>query len=285
MMKKHLVPSFFIIGERKCGTSSLYRYLLHHPAILPCKVKEPQFFSKPSWYRTLFFKRYLKLFPAVDGNNPVNLDWLTLSEGGRLYSRVLEYPRLEDGGQHITGEASANYFAQADQRHLYKAFPRAKCILLLRNPVDRAVSHYKMFLRFAAEGRNLPFALNSFEEDAMREIVRWQQGKKGYFIPQGLYFDQLMRWREVFTQDQFKLILTEQLENADAGHKIMHQLCDFLHLDQADFSGIISRKFNVDEQRAHVYVTPDFRRQLTEFYRPSIEKLEDYLQYSTGWLK
>ena len=47
---QYLRPSFFIIGERKCGTSSLYRYLIAHPNVLPCQLKEPNFFGKGAEY-------------------------------------------------------------------------------------------------------------------------------------------------------------------------------------------------------------------------------------------
>ena len=39
-------PTFFIIGANKCGTSSLYRYLVGHPWVLPCAEKEPNFFGR-----------------------------------------------------------------------------------------------------------------------------------------------------------------------------------------------------------------------------------------------
>jgi hypothetical protein len=42
----HLRPHFFIIGERKCGTSSVYRYLVAHPHVLPGRLKEPNFFGQ-----------------------------------------------------------------------------------------------------------------------------------------------------------------------------------------------------------------------------------------------
>ena len=45
---EHMRPSFFIIGANKCGTSSLYRYLLANPGVLPCAKKEPNFFGQHS---------------------------------------------------------------------------------------------------------------------------------------------------------------------------------------------------------------------------------------------
>jgi hypothetical protein len=72
MSSTHLRPSFFIIGANKCGTSSLYRYLVDHPSVLPCAEKEPNFFGlHDPEYIARHIDDYFALFPTRDDTGPV----------------------------------------------------------------------------------------------------------------------------------------------------------------------------------------------------------------------
>ena len=118
------LPNFLIIGESKCGTTSLYDNLIQHPQILPSKgngdntivdatvplgVKEIRFFDKNyhkgwDWYQSCF-------------------------------------PECPEGC--ITGEASPTYFGRGTaMKRILEVMPDTKLILMLRNPVDRLISHY-----------------------------------------------------------------------------------------------------------------------------------------------
>ena len=63
----HSKPDFLIIGGEKCGTTSLYEYLIKHPNVLPAKGKEVYYFDYKfqngfGWYRTFFPKLLTKKF-------------------------------------------------------------------------------------------------------------------------------------------------------------------------------------------------------------------------------
>jgi hypothetical protein len=107
------LPAFIIVGTQKGGTSSLYSYLCTHPEVWPATKKEVHFFDNhfsetEEWYRSHFPSR------------------LKLKLTGR-----------------ITGEASPYYlFHPLAPRRMADVAPKAKLIMLLRNPVKRAISHY-----------------------------------------------------------------------------------------------------------------------------------------------
>lgn len=128
-MKGNL-PGFIIIGAMKAGTTSLYEYLNLHPEIGMSRIKETNYFlggreySKgPEWYKSLFEKEGAKIF----------------------------------------GEASPNYTKQhrfADvPRKMASLIPDAKLIYVVRDPVERAISHYTHNIAKRREKRDVQHAL------------------------------------------------------------------------------------------------------------------------------
>lgn len=273
-----LKPEFFIIGERKCGTSSLYRYLIAHPNVLPCKQKEPQFFTKNPWYIWWNLKSYYALFPSQDSLDNITISWPELDVDGTLYQELLEFTR--DANQtYITGEASANTFAQAQPRVIKYFLPEIKLILMLRNPVDRAFSHYRMLQRFAKEGRNVG-KLKTFSIDAHREMEMLIKGKKGRIIGPGIYVHRLKNWMEIFGRENIFIIRTEDFDKPKKSKKIMRKLCVFLNLPEWDFLPVLQKRYN---QAAKKEMPTDIREQLQWFYKPYNLALEDLLGRKMKW--
>src|SRR5690348_836405 len=115
-----LLPDFLVIGAQRGGTTSLYQYLQVHPFIEPATTKEVHFFDRRfhkglAWYR---------------GHFPT----------------ALEKYRAEHlrGGMFLTGEATPSYlFLPYIPKRVVRVLPHARFIVLLRNPVERAYSHYR----------------------------------------------------------------------------------------------------------------------------------------------
>jgi hypothetical protein len=106
------LPSFFIVGPPRTGSSWLYKVLTPH-ALLPSPAKETRFFDN-HFHRGL--KWYMAHYPEVDGN-----------------------------GKRLIGEVAPTYFASAAARErLAEAVPQAKIICVFRNPVERIVSLYRL---------------------------------------------------------------------------------------------------------------------------------------------
>src|SRR5262245_3882775 len=127
-----LLPNFIIIGTQKGGTSSLYRYLMQHPLIKPSFMKDVHYFDLhfaegDNWYRARF---------------PLS-----------LYKYYLKQVKKQEI---ITGEASPYYLPHPHvPKRAAALVPQAKLIILLRNPVERAYSHYNHALKHKQE--TLPF--------------------------------------------------------------------------------------------------------------------------------
>ena len=131
------LPDFIVIGAAKSGTTSLYEMICRHPRVLPAARKEINYFDDPRMHErgALWYRRH---FPTA------------------LEKRL---PRAK-----LTGEATPSYFPHpAAPARAARAVPRAKLILALRNPVDRAYSHYNMRLRRGRESMTFEDALE-YEE-------------------------------------------------------------------------------------------------------------------------
>jgi hypothetical protein len=276
----HLRPHFFIIGERKCGTSSLYRYLVAHPHVLPGSLKEPNFFGQHD-EATLEAQigDYLALFPLEGGGDAPELTWPELDERGVLYEERVEFQRVP-GRSYVTGEASANTFYDVEPALLRRFLPEARLILLLRDPVERAYSHHRMYARFQEEGRDLGFSVGDFESDVRAEIAALAEGGPAPSVGPGVYAPRLERWLKVWGHDRLRVHLTEELDEPDRCRAILDDLQRYLELPRHAYGDIVSQKFNRAPQDS---MPPAARRLLAEFYAPHNAALERLLGRTLPW--
>lgn len=257
-----LLPDFLIIGGKKCGTSSLYNYLVEHPDIAPAFRKEVHFFDNA---RRLGGLRYRAYFPT---------------------SVYKSYVRRRRGHGFITGEATPYYlFHPLAPKRVRRMVPNARLVALLRNPVDRAYSHYHHEVRRGTE--ELPFE-KAIEREAQRlsgereEII----GSESYdslshrrysYLARGVYVDQIRNWREYFPEDRLLILRTEDLF-ADPS-AILEQTLDFLGLPAVDLGeyGTVNRGGYKDGMDTAA------RDYLADYFRPHNERLYDYLGRDFGW--
>lgn len=172
------LPDFFVLGVAKGGTTSFHHYLRQHPSLYLPYVKELHFFDAP------------------DGDFEDGLD------------RYLG--RFEDAGGRRSGEATASYFRHADRvagrmRELYGDAP-PRFLLLLRDPVERAYSHYLHNVSEGRETASFAEALEAERADPAGKREEW----KAYF-KDGLYADTLATWLEQFPRERFLVLLTSDL--------------------------------------------------------------------------
>jgi hypothetical protein len=175
-------PNFFIVGAAKSGTTSLYHYLSQHPDVYMSTNKEPHWFSR---------------IPDVPGR------------GSHPVASEEEYLKLFKGrtSEAAVGEASPSYLWDESAPHrIFDAVPRAKIIAILRNPVERAYSHYMMDVR--AGKQELSFA-KALERDQRAEVKGW--GVSDQYIDLGFYAAQLKRYMETFGGARVKVFLYEDL--------------------------------------------------------------------------
>jgi hypothetical protein len=183
-MKELKLPDFFIVGAPKAGTTSLFHYLQSHPKIFMCPLKEPNYFAYEEISRNkLYYKQ-----KSVK----------TLPEYEELF--------INAGQQQVIGEASVSYlFYPGTAAHIKELIPRAKIIIILRNPADRAFSHYLM-------DKRLGYIRASFEDviyknKNLKNILLYYQ----QYVDLGFYFAQVNRYIQSFLPEQIKIFVFEEL--------------------------------------------------------------------------
>jgi hypothetical protein len=238
------LPDFVIIGTQRGGTTSLYRYLTEHPDISGALRKEVHFFDR---YYEKGMDWYLANFP-VRGEAPV------------------------------VGEASPYYLFHPDvPERVRRALPHAKFIVLLRNPVDRAYSHYQMVVRRGIETFSFEEAIDKERERLSGNDDPVGLARRHYsYIKRGLYVDQLKRWMNVFPREQFLIIKSEDFyENPE---RILHQTLAYLGL--CPWS---PANFRVRHQAEYADMNPVTRKRLEEYFAPYNRQLYTFLGRDLEW--
>lgn len=185
--EKHL-PNLIIIGAMKSGTTSLHHYLNLHPEIQMTQQKELNFFSKDkNWNR--------------------GIDW---------------YKSHFVGKAKIYGESSPNYTRYPQKKgipeRIFSVIPQTKLIYILRNPIERIISHYVH--NYASGEENCSF------EEAINKI------ECNDYLERSQYFLQLEQYLEYFPKSNILIITSEEMsKNAQ---KTMKKVFQFLEVD-SDF--------------------------------------------------
>jgi Sulfotransferase family len=230
-------PDFYITGTVKGGTTSLYNYLYEHPDIYMCPVKEPHFFSTdidPSTFR----EQYRKM---------VNVDideYIRNGIDSRLVSSAFvreEKTYLQLFGNvkpsQIMGESSTSYLISKEAAsNIYKRNPDAKIIIMLRDPVKRAYSHYLMNYRSGSVKGAFQVEL---EKDMHAEPKGW--GRTRLYADHGFYYEQVKRYLDIFGADKVKIILNEDLSSDTAA--VVQDTYSFLGVNP-DFHGEFHERHN-----------------------------------------
>ena len=239
-------PDFVIFGTERGGTTSLYNYLLtENSRVMSALRKEIHFFDQNynkgwTWYLSHF---------------PVRKDDI------------------------LSGEASPHYyfFPEAAQR-VAQALPDAKLIILLRNPIDRAYSHYQHEVSMGYEklsfkdavGREFTIQNGVWKPNNLRADGAFKYVHFSY-LSKGLYVKHLAAWLEAIPRERFLILKSECLFN-DPG-KAFSETLHFLGLPPA--SGSTFRKYNEGQYEP---MEPEMRSRLRAFYQPYNNQLSEFLR-------
>lgn len=167
-------PNLYLVGAAKAGTTSLWWYLDQHPAVFMSPTKEPHFFSqvRPSHRLAMFY-------PVV--------------------SRQADYLALfaSAGGANVVGESSTSYlWSPGAAARIHEVAPDAHVVILLRDPVERAWSHY---WNDVAEGFERRGFLRAVRDEMIRPGV-W--GVDSVYLSAGFYADAVARYFELFGRER-----------------------------------------------------------------------------------
>jgi hypothetical protein len=180
------LPDFLVIGAQKAGTTALYAYLRWHPEI-----------GGPFWKEVSFFDRH----------------WAR----GEAWYRG-QFPLRRHG--RLAGEASPSYvFHPLAPDRVASLVPDVKLIVLLREPGERAYSHYQHEVALGREPLSFEDALEAEDERLRGEVERLSADPKAFsfawwnhtYASRGLYADQLELWFELFPREQVLALTTDEL--------------------------------------------------------------------------
>lgn len=257
-----LWPDFLIIGAQRAGTTSLYRYLTQHPAVLPVVLSkgahyfDTGFDKGPAWYRSHF---------------PL-----------RVHAELLRH-RL--GARVKTGEGSPYYvFHPLAPHRVAQTLPDVKLILLLRDPVERAYSHYQHEVARGYETLSFAEAIEAEEERLEGEAERMIADPTYHsfshqhhsYVARGRYLEQIRRWHEIFPPEQLLILIAEEFFADPAA--AMATVLEYLDLPPWRFPSF--PRYNA---RRYAPMDPSIRRHLTDLFRRPNEELARYLGRSLPW--
>lgn len=240
-----MLPDFIIIGAMKSGTTSLYYYLKAHPQIGMSAIKETDFF--------------------IDERN---------------YSKGLEWYKSQFTGDYkIYGEASPNYtkahYFKGVPKRMYEIVPNTKLIYIVRDPVERIISHYTHNCGAGRESENMS---NTFQN---RERL-------DHYLNSSKYFWQIKHYLNYYSREQILIIPSDKLRKQR--ESTLEDVFRFLGVDSILETDLYKKEFGTTDRRTskgrtgrlifdNAFVKflkrgipPNFKRKLKQLLLPSLEK-------------
>ncbi|MGZ8242887.1 sulfotransferase domain-containing protein [Methylomagnum sp.] len=236
-------PQFLMIGQAKAGTTALYKSLCAHPRIGPPLLKEPQFWSEhygagEAWYRALF-------------------------------------PPTPLGAAKITGEASTTYFTHPEAPgRIAQAMPTGKLILLLRDPVARAYSEYRMYVRLGWESRTwediVATDLESLPACPLDFDAPDTDAPPNSILTRSAALPHLKRWLCYFPREQLLILRSSELAEDMPG--TLGRVFAFLGLPP-----FVPEDAKRENEGRYPPMVPETEQRLRDWFAPHQQALESFL--------
>jgi O-antigen/teichoic acid export membrane protein len=256
--RQRILPDFLVIGAKRGGTTSLFDYLLQHPNVSPLfpaaqRIKGVRYFdvnhSKgEAWYRSHF--------PT------------------RRHRREME---RQLGGPFVSGEASPYYlFHPLAPERAHRIVPDVKLVAVLRDPVDRAYSHYRERVRHGAERLTFEEAIEAEPERMRGELEKVLRGGYSFahehhtYLAQGEYAAMLEAWLALFPRERLLVLRSEDMFQ-DAP-EFFRRVQEFLELPVVDLSAYGALNYHPGAG-----MDPATRERLRELFAPHNGRLAELL--------
>ena len=250
------LPDFLIIGAQKCGTTFLYDLLSLHPDVEPSTIKEVHY---------------------LDQRFGEGLEWYR--------SHFAAYPR-NDEQKIMTGEATPYYlFYPHAPARAARLLPGARLLVLLRDPVDRAYSHYHHMLRRRRESLSFEEAVRAEEFRLRGEVEKMMEDERYHsfnhqwfsYLSRGIYVDQISTWQQHFDAEQMLVLRSEDLFSDTLA--TLKTAVRFLGL--ADWEP--EDRAPTAKSGGYAPLDPDSRSRLQEYFEPHNRRLYEHLGVDLGW--
>ena len=258
-----VLPDFLVIGVGRGGTTSCFHYLSQHPSIIGSAYDEIGFFDSNyhlgmNWYRSMFPTKFLK-------------------------KKI-----VKKFGKCLTYDVTPAYIRKPwVARRIKELFPEIKLIALLRNPVDKAYSHYNSKMQVEGDTKT------TFEEMVEEDIKTFQKFENTnsiiddeYFrnyiekslLGRGIYAQQLKIWFELFDPKQLLILTSEELSTET--NKVMNKIFRFLDLPDYEIPDIVKRSTG-----NYTKMKMDTRKKLISFFSKYNQDLFKLLDQEFDWNK
>jgi hypothetical protein len=224
------LPDFLIVGAAKCGTTSLASWLDAHPQGFIAPLKEVSYFALDHVYQ----------------------------RGPEWYATNFE----QAGDARAVGEATPNYmFYPWSVERIARDLPAVRLIVCLRNPADRAYSHYLHWRdRLMFEHRSFARAIDEeLAAGASEAAIHQPRRKPPYFgyVARGRYAEQLERLEAAFGRERLHVVLLDDMRADPAA--AYAGVCRFLGLDDSFTPDFSSRENAYQRHRRDWLVRPFVR--------------------------
>jgi hypothetical protein len=246
MIQEH----FFIIGAQRCGTTYLYNILDSHPEICMAKPvrPEPKYFFDDMEFKK--GKEYYQNKYFSSCNSQIKIK-------GEKCTSYIEYP----------------FIAQRIKQY----YKNAKIIILLRNPVERAISNYYFSYENKLESRTIE---DVFLNNKPSPILKKATSVSPFdYLERGNYLKYLPHFMMEF-ENNIQIILFEDLFSST---QIYKDIYDFLNVNNRFVSPHINSKVNHSVVREKNEINPEIYKTLKTYYKAQNMQLEVYLDKKLNW--
>ncbi|MEM6252383.1 MAG: sulfotransferase domain-containing protein [Cyanobacteria bacterium P01_D01_bin.156] len=209
------LPNFFVVGAAKAGTTALCEYISQHPQIYISPIKEPNFFATENGDLECSFTGH-----GVASNQL----WIQTNQ---IVTSWPEYEKLfqKVSGEKAIGEGSTIYlYSKHTARRIFDYSQQAKIIIVLRNPVERAYSHYLFRIRHNQE----PVNVFSDALDLENQRIEDNWGPPWHYQRRSFYYEQVKRYLDIFGLTQVRIYLFEDFKHDT--HTLLEDIYRFLRV-------------------------------------------------------
>ncbi|OIQ67063.1 sulfotransferase domain protein [mine drainage metagenome] len=237
--------NFIVIGAQKAGTTALFDYMGDMPGLSLSRTKEVHFFDDET------------------------VDW-TAPDYGAYHAQ------FEAGGDLLRGEATPIYVYWPRSLERIKAYnPQVRLILMLRDPVERAWSHWRMEYGRGAETRPFSWCVREGRQ-RLFDAEPWGFHREFSYVERGFYGEQVARVFQLFERDQVLLLQSEALQSDP--NAVLSRLSRFLGSPAPP--AMAPRRIHVG--REFEGLTPQDIRHLREVYSRDALRLKELTGLELG---